>query len=578
MIAWTDSNSAVAAATASIQIPTECGNPRTETQADSVFPFLDRVGDLRFAPLRLNMQSDATIEIQPKLSDLPVSAASLNNKTLLIVNYHNVSSLNIETGEVTQLTADLTRLRSTKFVPTGVAVGPRSSRIFIANYLGNNILVGRLTGDHLVFEKELAGEGVTSPENVAVAKDEAWLVSANYDGNSATGFKWEGGEYVQKWKTEIPLAHGVAILGDRVFVSSLQLKRIFTLDLSNGTVRGVFGEPGWRAYCLNFLWPTGLEAAGDNLLVVTDSHTGGVYRISFQDGVGALIDVVGGTAPGLAGLQMPYGTASIGGKLAILSTFSPKILIAGPAGAAATPKIEKVIVQHPAQAVFQGNGHPYRIPLGVGWDGYVHIGGPHLTVSGIDMVPSYASLVSMTEAHPARVDRVFTLSPDTLNLFGSYMYFIQAHLSRGAAILSSPSAPFVIYITLGEHSCAVKINLPGPPLAIDDGLEHRLGSVRYDALEQLGTSRLREIDLRRGANGTAELSDIAKALEISTEEAKTTIRSKAAAEALERCRPDKADLAECETAIAEYKHEAVSSGASFLELLLVDMSAHKCVL
>ena len=155
------------------------------------------------------------------------------------------------------------------------------------------------------------------------------MVSANFDGNSATAFGLVGDRYVWKWTTQIPSAHGVAVLGDMVFVSSLQLRKIIVLNVNDGQEIGSFGQPGWNTSCLDFLWPTDIHTGGNNIIVITDAHTGGIYRIAFDGRVGELLDVVGGTAPGPAGLQMPYSTASFGGGLAVLSTFSPKVLIIG---------------------------------------------------------------------------------------------------------------------------------------------------------------------------------------------------------------------------------------------------------
>src|SRR5439155_16236284 len=121
-----------------------------------------------------------------------------------------------------------------------------------------------------------------------------------------------GDRYVQKWKTPIPSAHGIAILGDWVFVSSLLLRKIIVLDLNDGHEIGSFGRPGWNTTCLDFLWPTGIDIAEHNIIVITDAHTGGIYRIAFEGGFGKLLDVIGGTAPGPTGLQMPYSAISVG--------------------------------------------------------------------------------------------------------------------------------------------------------------------------------------------------------------------------------------------------------------------------
>jgi len=286
--------SAIAAEAISVAVPTECA---TESHASNIaYPFIDRIGDVRFAPRPLATAADAVTIVQPDLDGLLVSAAMMGDwETLLITTYHDILSLNIHSGQVRRLAPDLASLNSKKYVPTGIVIGRRTGSVFLANYLANNILIGHISTNRVTFEQELSGDRLVSPENVAIMPDESWLVSANYDGSSATAFTLVGDRYVWKWTTQIPSAHGVAILGDSVFVSSLQLRKIIVLSLNDGQEIGSFGQPGW---------------------------TGGIYRIAFDGTVGKLLDVVGGIAPGPAGLQMPYSTASVGGDLAVLSTFS----------------------------------------------------------------------------------------------------------------------------------------------------------------------------------------------------------------------------------------------------------------
>ena len=286
--------SAIAAEAISVAVPTECA---TESHASNIaYPFINRIGDVRFAPRPLATAADAVTIVQPDLDGLLVSAAMMGDReTLLITTYHDILSLNIHSGQVTRLAPDLASLNSKKYVPTGIVIGRRTGSVFLANYLANNILIGHIITNRVTFEQEFSGDRLVSPENVAIMPDESWLVSANYDGSSATAFTLVGDRYVWKWTTQIPSAHGVAILGDSVFVSSLQLCKIIVLSLNDGQEIGSFGQPGW---------------------------TGGIYRIAFDGTVGKLLDVVGGIAPGPAGLQMPYSTASVGGDLAVLSTFS----------------------------------------------------------------------------------------------------------------------------------------------------------------------------------------------------------------------------------------------------------------
>jgi hypothetical protein len=567
-----------AAADIRVVVPAEC--PSGESDASTTGGLADRSADARFLPRRLGGGADLRTLTQPNLEGPLVSAAAISNDILLVANYHNIQSLDIHTGAGIILKADLDQLDDRRFVPTGLTIGPKSGSVFVANYLANNVLIGHLKGNAIFFDEKIVGDGLISPENISVSRDESWLVAANYDGNSATAFRAENGKFVRSWKAEIPLAHGVAILGQHVFVSSLQLRKILILNLRDGTVAGSFGEPGWNAHCLNFLWPTGLQAIGDRAIIITDAHTGGVYRVSFDGQTLKLLDVIGGTAPGVMGLQMPYATTEIGGDLAILSTFSPKIAIAGPDGATEAPTVKEVIVQQSYQTAARREAAS-PAPLGVGWNGYINLGSARLDISGIDMVPSYGALESVMRHGVSNPDRQFSFNPVALSLFGSLMYFIEARVLEDGVILSSPSAPYALYVTLGPTSCFAKLDLPGPPLATPTGLEHRLGVSRYDDLEKLALARLRELDARRGPNGFLAPAEIAKSLGLGDAAVAALLNGdwgRQAADRLGGCGSGKYGEEECRRLVAELKDDVVSrSGSSLFELLVIDSSGHRCV-
>jgi hypothetical protein len=560
-----------------VEVPEECTAESRAATAD--YPFIERLGDARFAPRPLKTTEDTINLVQPDL-DLPVSAAPMaDHETLLIANYHNVLSLNIRSGKATTLNADLGKLSNHKYVPTGIALGQRTGRVFLANYLANNILIGHIDVDRIVFDQALAGDGLVSPENVAVTADESWVVSANFDGSSATAFALAGDRYGQKWVTQIPSAHGVAILGDMVFVSSLISRKIIVLNLSDGHEIGSFGQPGWNASCLDFLWPTGIQAGEDGVIVIADAHTGGIYRISFDGRVGKVLDVIGGTAPGPAGLQMPYSAASIGSDLAILSTFSPKVLIIGAAQPGATPAIKAMIVQQARQAEPNAD-REQPLPLGVGWNGYVHLASARNEVSGFLTVPSYGALMRVTQGQTLRTAGPLSLVPDTLRLFRWLMYFVEASPTENGVVLSSPSAPFALYLTRGQTSCFLKIDLPGAPLATKSGLEHRFGITRYVDIERQALARLHELDLRRGPDAFLPLSAIAEFLDLPLDSIRETIKTSEGTDALAalaHCNEQQCGKEQHEAPISRYKSELASRlEAPLLELLLLDMSVHRC--
>jgi hypothetical protein len=557
-------------------LPAGCPAVHAESSAES--GFIDRLGDPRFLPRRLRPTADMRTIVQPRIEGPLVAAAAIDTDTLLIANYKTIQSVNTRTGAGGVLRADLTRLDNAHFIPTGIAVGPKSGNIYIANYLANNVLIGALNNSTLVFDRKIIGDDLISPENIAISADETWIATANFDGNSATGFAFENGEFRQKWATRVPLAHGVTIIGQYVFISSLELRKIFVLDLVTGTVLGSFGEPGWNAYCLNFLWPTSVYTMDDRTIIVTDAHTGGVYRLGFDGETIRLIDVVGGTAPGWTGLQMPYGAAILGGELAVLSTFSPKVVIAGPGGDGTTLEIKRLVlpVAHPTGGLQQDAA---MSPLGAGWNGYIHLAGPRLRISGIEIVPSYGALEAVTGAGPLGVERPFALNPATLSLFGSLMYFIEAQVVGSGAVLSSPSAPYAMYVTLGTTGCITKLDLPGAPLATSTGLEHWSGLSPYDELKERALRHLREVDARRGAHGFLPPVEIGNLLGTGEDWAKVLPGDwgRRAAQELQKCASGELDEPSCRRIAAELRADALRNGMSLFALLAIDASAHRCV-
>jgi hypothetical protein len=370
----------------------------------------------------------------------------------------------------------------------------------------------------------------------------------------------------------------VAILRDRVFVSSLSARQILVLNLSDGHVIGGFGQPGWHAYCLDFLWPTGLEAIDDDLIVITDAHTGGVYRISFVGETGKLLDVSGSSAPGPLGLQMPYAAARIGANLAILSTFSPKIVVVGPVRDARLFEVNELIVERPQQAEPIAT---QRRPLGVGWNGYTHMAHPEFKIGGIEMVPGYGALVSLSRERPVHIAKTFYINPHSLGLLRGLMYFIEAKILQKGVVLSSPSVNYVLYLTTGQSSCIAKLELPAAPLATEQGLRQSFGTTSYEEIENAALHRLKEVDSARGPDGLLDLNELARVLRTTEAAVAGTIQTTEAKEAmaaLDSCGARQCSKADRDEVLERFKKAAMSNaGLSFFELVFIDMRLHRCL-
>jgi hypothetical protein len=165
------------------------------------------------------------------------------------------------------------------------------------------------------------------------------------------------------------------------------------------------------------------------------------------------------------------------------------VLIIGPAQSNAAPSVKTLIVQQAHQAERRSDREP-SLPLGVGWDGYVHLASAPMTISGLETVPSYGALTRVSQGRTLKTDGSFGLVPDTLRPFDWLMYFIESRAVKLGMVLSSPSTPFALYVTRGSTSCFVKVDLPGAALATNAGLEHKFGiaPLRRDRTSGVGAA------------------------------------------------------------------------------------------
>src|SRR5262249_30258146 len=167
------------------------------------------------------------------------------------------------------------------WVPTGIAYRKKAHQLYIANYLANNIIEGTLDCAKGEFSvgSVISTPDTVSPENVAITDDGNTLISANYDGNSVTAFRRGATDWKALWTAKVPLAHGLAIVGARVYATGLQYRRVSMIDLESGKILKQAGQLGADPERTDLMWPTGLTNFGGTL-VLSDAHTGYVCSIN----------------------------------------------------------------------------------------------------------------------------------------------------------------------------------------------------------------------------------------------------------------------------------------------------------
>ncbi len=258
-----------------------------------------------------------------------VSLGEYSKDALLMARYDKLEMISRETGEIKEIKPEnmntcevvggpASFANKKKWNPTGLYYDRRTNLLYIANYNGHNILVGRITDSETFFvEKMIVAEGLTSPENVAVNEVGNRIAVADYDGNSLFLFDDKGN---MLWRKEVPLAHGVEISDSSVYGTSLSTREIIQFDYDGNEIRrvGHCANRGVNAY----MWPTALELYKGKL-IVTDAHTGRLTvlneKLKYETALGA-------NGPYVTNFSYPYTAIGAEDKIYVADTFANRIL------------------------------------------------------------------------------------------------------------------------------------------------------------------------------------------------------------------------------------------------------------
>ncbi|MDK2744688.1 MAG: hypothetical protein H8K03_16765 [Nitrospira sp.] len=256
-----------------------------------------------------------------------ISAVAINRRYAAVADYTHLYCLELNSGSLKLVAPILGSKGPSIWLPTGLAYDDAHQRFIVANNLGNQVYEGVLDCDETTFSirATIASQDTITPEGVALSDGGDVLVVASYDGHNIAAFRRTGdGDWKPLWSFALRNAHGVAILGDQVFASSLERREIVRIDLMSGALNKRIGSQGWNPWDHRMLWPTSLVVHHGNLFR-SDAHTGFVCSLDPQS-----LDTqrcFGGNGPLREHLNMPYGIASLGENLIITSTFQSRVLV-----------------------------------------------------------------------------------------------------------------------------------------------------------------------------------------------------------------------------------------------------------
>lgn len=259
---------------------------------------------------------------QAKSSVMLASGAVVDQRHIALVDYANLYCLDTKTASI-RLVSRPHGLTG-QWVPTGVTSDPKTHRVYVANYYGNNIIEGSLDcakGEFSVKSVISSPESI-SPENVALSADGKILASANFDGGTVTAFERREDGWRQIWANKVSFAHAVSIIGANVYATSLDTKAIYKYEAHTGKLLAQVGSMGVDPLKAQHMWPTGLTNF-DGTLVLTDAQTGYVCSINQQTLQSETC--FGGNGLGPTKFIMPYGVVQRGKNLLVMSTFSSRV-------------------------------------------------------------------------------------------------------------------------------------------------------------------------------------------------------------------------------------------------------------
>jgi hypothetical protein len=268
------------------------------------------------------------VEIEAKNEyALPVSLTALGNNQYLYCNYLSIYFLSLGPGNNYTIRQLEPLGLDSVFRPTGLYY--HEGTVYIANYTGDNILIGQLSEDksRLEITRSISHPALISPENIFV--DDEIIVTANYDGHNVACFDHEGRLL---WEVKIPNAHGLDGNKDFLVATGLGERKIYKLSRS-GEILRTTGQLGWG---LNeYAWPTDIDILPANEILVTDAHTGRITRLDYDL---KPVKAFGMNGSAKADFNFPYALYPLEQGFIICDTFKDRLLFLTP-----DFQIEKII-------------------------------------------------------------------------------------------------------------------------------------------------------------------------------------------------------------------------------------------
>lgn len=428
----------------------------------------------------------------------PVAIARLDDDRYITANYHHLSAVDVLQSSVRRISVKWA-MEPTAFVPAGLAYDAASRALFIANYTGNNILVGQVADDFasVVISGTISDASTVSPEGVAYDPAGHLLASAQYDGSSVDLFDRVEGQWRLKCSAHVDQAHGVAFAAGFIFATGLAKPQLVKLNSESCAIEATIGGLGWNALAAQFMWPTTIQRLSDGMIAVSDAHTGHISIVDPQ--TMTVLSVFGHNGPGFGGLNMPYGFAeTVDRNLLITSTFGNRLIELTRAGAV----VRSYSLGDPWPNDYRARAGQMLGPPA--WRDYAEVG-QTVSLFGRCFFGGYSKLVSCDGGNNVELPR----PRDTLFSGGAYFYFSQIAATANGVVVVSPQNPTALYIAVSPASLVLMPTAIGLDSWLDGGAVLRpAGNLALNALVGQAGERAAETARKSAAAGGLSIADI----------------------------------------------------------------------
>ena len=210
--------------------------------------------------------------------------------------------------------------------PAGICYSRTLQLLFLANFQQNNVLAFTvdMSAPKLELAFQISDADMIGPEGIAVTEGGDRLLVANQDGHSLVAYDLTDSSHPQIWKVPIPQAHGVCIVGDRVYCTSMVERSIRDIVLATGEVLKTRGDIGIDPEQDQHLWPAWITSVNQDELVVTDGHAGFVCVL--DRATLSLRHYFGGNGPSLDYFHNPGGIIVDRGEYVLGSIYQKRLL------------------------------------------------------------------------------------------------------------------------------------------------------------------------------------------------------------------------------------------------------------